>query len=332
MEAGHVTILISLMAALAMAAAAYGFLGRKIAAHDRVTKRVAAVAKPISARVQKGAKANDPASQRRRNVQDTLKDQEAKQKTAARKKVPLRARLEGAGLTMKPKAFYIGSAVFGLGVALLMMLGHQIPAIAVAAGFAAGFGVPRWVLGFLIKRRRKAFVGEFANALDVIVRGVKTGLPVGECLKIISVESPAPVGPEFADVVDAQRMGIPLDQALMRMYERMPVPEVNFFIIVLTIQQKTGGNLAEALGNLARVLRDRKKLIQKIASVSAEAKASAMIIGSLPFVIGALMFAINSEYMSHLFDEKLGHAMMIGGGVWMSIGALIMKKMMNFEA
>lgn len=332
MDASYITFLIAIMAALAVAATLYVFLGRKIENHDRSARRVQAVSKGEAARSGKGKKgAADPAAQRRRNVQDSLKDLEEKQ-TKERPKVSLRARLEGAGLTTTPRDFYVGSGILGVLAAAGMLLGHQMPVLALGAGFAAGLGLPRWALSFLTMRRRKMFVKEFANALDVIVRGVKTGLPVAECLKIIASESPAPVGPEFVDVVDAQRMGIPLDQALQRLYERMPVPEVNFFMIVLTIQQKTGGNLSEALSNLARVLRDRKRLEQKIESVSSEAKASAMIIGSLPFVIGTLMFVVNSKYMSILFEEKLGHFMMIAGGIWMSVGVLVMKKMMNVRS
>ena len=330
MQTALATFLIAAMAALAVAAAAYGFLGRKIASHDRTSKRMASVARTDGGREKASKRGNDPAAQKRRSVQDQLKELEDKQKQK-KQKIPLRARLEGAGLTFTPRDFYIASAALGVLTTVGMFIGGQIPVLALLAGFAAGFGLPRWTLGFLTKRRRKAFINEFANALDVIVRGVKTGLPVGECLKVVANESPAPVGPEFMKVIDAQRMGVPLDQALLRLHERMPVAEVNFFQIVLSIQSKTGGNLSEALGNLSRVLRDRKKLIQKIQSVSAEAKASAMIIGSLPFVIGTLMFIVNTEYMSMLFDEKLGHAMMIGGGIWMSIGALVMKNMMSFE-
>jgi tight adherence protein B len=209
-------------------------------------------------------------------------------------------------------------------------MGYGYP-LALLGGFASAFGIPRWALSFLTKRRQSAFTREFSNALDIIVRGVKSGLPVNECLKIIATESPEPVGPEFAEVVDGQRMGVPLDQALMRLYERMPVAEVNFFMIVLTIQQKTGGNLAETLSNLARVLRDRKKMRGKIQAMSSEAKASAAIIGSLPIVVGAILQVTSPSYLDPMFEERLGNAMLIGAGLWMLTGVFVMRKMIRFD-
>jgi tight adherence protein B len=156
-------------------------------------------------------------------------------------------------------------------------------------------------------------------------------LPVTDALKVIARETPAPVGPEFSEVVEGQRVGITIDQGLARMYERMPLQEVNFLAIVMAIQAKTGGNLAEALGNLSKVLRDRKKMKQKIQSVSQEAKASAMIIGALPFVIAGGMMILNPTYLLPLFETKLGNIMLIGSGLWMGMGALVMRKMISFD-
>ncbi len=136
-----------------------------------------------------------------------------------------------------------------------------------------------------------------------MVRGLKAGLPLSDAMKVIAAESPAPVGPEFLEVVEGQRVGIAIDQGIERMFERMPLAEVNFLGIVIAIQSKTGGNLAEALGNLSKVLRDRKRMKQKIAAVSQEAKASAMIIGSLPFFICGALSVLNPEYL----DPALGH-------------------------
>lgn len=329
MAVTQISIIIPVIAALAMAALGYALLGRKIDTHDRTVRRVSAVAGGQRARRSK-AIATDNTAQRRKQVSDTLKELEAKQ-AQARPKLSLRARLEGAGLAFTPKQFYIGSAAFGVGVALVVLIFGYGFLIAGLAGFAAGLGFPRWVLSFLTKRRKNTFIFEFSNALEVIVRGVKSGLPINECLKIIANESPAPVGPEFAEVVDSQRMGVPLDQALVRLYARMPVPEVNFFMIVLTIQQKTGGNLAETLGNLARVLRDRKKMRAKIQAMSSEAKASAMIIGSLPVAVTGILYLTSPTYLDPLFHEQLGNIMLIGGGLWMLGGILIMRKMINFN-
>src|SRR5262249_16750472 len=156
----------------------------------------------------------------------------------------------------------------------------------IAGLFVAAFlGLPRWMLGFLKGMRQKKFSEQMADGIEIIVRGVKSGLPLNQCLKIIAAEAQEPMRTEFQMLVDGNQMGVPLDQNLQKMYERMPLPEVNFFSIVLIIQQKTGGNLSEALGNLANVLRSRKLLKAKINALSSEAKASAGIIGALPFVV-----------------------------------------------
>ena len=329
MIAGNLTFVVSLMVALAIAGLGYAFLGRKIDAHDRTSKRIDSLARPGSER--QARKSSDPAAQRKRAVQDQLKELEEKQKKRSRAKITLRARLEGAGLDVSPRMFYVLSVCFGVVLAFAAFLMTSNPLVAGLALFAGALGLPRWLLGFLRKRRHKAFSRDFANGLEIIVRGVKAGLPVHECLKIIAAESPAPLGPEFTEVCEAQKMGVPLDQALQRLYERMPIPEVNFFVIVLAIQQKTGGNLSEALGNLARVLRDRKKLRMKIQAMSSEAKASAAIIGALPILVMCGMAAIRPDYMAILFNERIGKILLIGCAMWMTTGVLIMKKMIAFK-
>ena len=178
--------------------------------------------------------------------------------------------------------------------------------MAAGAGLAGGLGLPRWFLGYLRKRRQQAFLNEFADAIDVMVRGLKAGLPVTDAMKVIAAESPAPVGPEFLEVVEGQRVGITIDQGIERMYERMPLAEVNFLAIVMAIQSKAGGNLAEALSNLSKVLRDRKRMKAKIRAVSQEAKSSAMIIGSLPFFITAALTVLNPEYLTPLWTTTHG--------------------------
>jgi tight adherence protein B len=317
------------MVALAIAGLGYALLGRRIDSHDRATKRMETVAQTV--RERQGRKnAVDPSAQRRRSVQDTVKEIEQKQQST-KPKLSLRSRLEGAGLKLSPRGFYVASLVLGVGLAMGAFIVAKSLLISGLAFLAGTFGLPRWILGFLRSRRQKAFVREFANGLEIIVRGVKSGLPVNECLKIIANESPPPLGPEFVDVVEAQKMGVPLEQALMKLYERMPISEVNFFQIVLAIQQKTGGNLSEALGNLSRVLRERKKLRMKIQAMSSEAKASAMIIGALPLVVmGAMMFT-SPDYVGLLFYDRLGNVMLIAAGVWMAIGIFSMAKMINFK-
>ena len=178
---------------------------------------------------------------------------------------------------------------------------------------------------------QEVFLVEFPDAIDIMVRGLKAGLPLSDAMKVIAAEIPAPVGPEFLEVVEGQRIGIAIDQGIERMFERMPLAEVNFLGIVIAIQSKTGGNLAEALANLSKVLRDRKRMKQKIAAVSQEAKASATIIGSLPFFICGALSVLNPEYLIPLWDTEIGHLMIAGSLAWMGTGVLIMRKMINFD-
>jgi tight adherence protein B len=198
-------------------------------------------------------------------------------------------------------------------------------------GFAAGFGLPRWMLSFLKKRRERRFIEVFADAVDVIVRGVKAGLPLGDCLKVIASDAEEPVKSEFRAIVETQAIGMPLGEACTRLYESMPLAESNFFGIVISIQQKAGGNLSEALGNLSRVLRDRKKMKAKIRAMSMEAKASATIIGSLPVAVLILVYITSPNYIELLWTTELGRLMLAGCVVWMAIGVFVMKKMINFD-
>ncbi len=191
--------------------------------------------------------------------------------------------------------------------------------------------MPRWFIKFLRTRRQNVFLNDFADAIDVMVRGLKSGLPVTDAMKIIANESGPPVGPEFNEVVEGQRIGISVDQGIERMVERMPLAEVNFLAIVMAIQSKTGGNLSEALGNLSKVLRDRKKMKAKIRSMSQEAKSSAAIIGSLPFIIMAALSVLNPEYLNPLLYTTIGNIMLGACAVWMTTGVLVMRKMINFE-
>ena len=202
---------------------------------------------------------------------------------------------------------------------------------AALAVFVVGLGLPRWVLGFLTARRKKKFTENFAPAIDVIVRSVKSGLPTNEALRIVAREAPNPVGSEFHNLVESTKVGVTMEQALKRMMEAMPTPEVGFFTIVMTIQGKSGGNLSEALGNLAFVLRDRKRLQGKIKAMSSEAKASAMIIGSLPPGVMGIVYLTAPKYIALLFTERAGNLMLAGCVIWMGIGILVMRKMINFQ-
>ena len=272
------------------------------------------------------------AAKRRLTVQDNLREMANQQKTSRKNLLSVKARIAQAGLSLNENTFWIISACSGGGFGLVAYLVSGLnPVWGLAALFIAGFGLPRWVLGMLIARRQKSFVSQLADAIDIIVRGVKSGLPLNQCLRIISTESPEPVRQEFRLIVDGQAMGVQLEQNLQRMYERMPLPEVNFFNIVLIIQQRTGGNLSEALGNLSSVLRARKMLKEKVKALSSEATASAMIIGSLPFIVMILVYMVRPAYMMILFVTTQGQLILLAAGVMMSMGIFIMRTMINFK-
>lgn len=293
-------------------------------------KRIQGIAEGKATRSARRVK-EDESQNRRKQVSDTLKELEERQK--AKEKVTLRIRLQRAGLDVTPKAFWVASVVSGVVIAVFVFISApgMTPLLPAAAGFIGMFGAPRWVLNQLTKRRYNKFLAEFANAIDVIVRGVKSGLPLNECLKIISTESPSPIREEFIELVEQQRVGVPLSDAFERMMTRLPLPEVKFFSIVIAIQQQAGGNLSEALGNLSTVLRDRKKMQAKVKALSAEAKASAWVLGALPFIVMTMVYLTTPDYISILFRTKVGNFLLLCAGVWMTCGLLVMKKMINFK-
>ena|SRR5262245_15804521 len=273
---------------------------------------------------------DDPKDTRRRQLQESLKQLEEEEKKR-KKKLTLRVLLSQAGLETSPRNFYMLSAALSLLLGgVVYMFGLPWYA-AIAACVASGVGLPRWCLNYLRNRRQQVFLADFADAIDIVVRGLKSGLPVNDAMKVIANEVPPPVGPEFLEVVEGQRVGITIDQGIERMFERMPLAEVNFLAIVMAIQSKTGGNLAEALGNLSKVLRDRKKMKAKIRSVSQEAKSSAMIIGALPFCIIGLLSIFSPDYLTPLWSTRIGNILVVGCGVWMLLGTFVMRKMINFE-
>lgn len=265
---------------------------------------------------------------RRKQILQTLKAQEKQQKKAT---LAIAARLQQAGLSLTVRSFWIFSGVFGVTVGALTLLASQKPLIALGLAFAAGFGLPRWLVGVLATRRIKKFTLAFSDAIDIIVRGIKSGLPVHDCLKIIGKESPEPLAGEFRRLVENVGMGVAMDQALDKMYERMPTSELRFFAIVLAIQQKAGGNLAEALNNLSTVLRARKMMREKIKALSSEAIASSFIIGSLPPAVVVLITVTTPAYMAPMFSDPRGHVMLMGAAFWMAMGILVMRKMINFK-
>jgi tight adherence protein B len=273
---------------------------------------------------------DDPAAARRKQIQESLGQVEERERQR-KQKLTLRVLLTQAGLEISSRLFYTLSAIAGviIGVACLAI---GVPwYVAVVAAFAGFLGLPRWALKYLRNRRQQIFLADFADAIDIMVRGLKSGLPIHDAMRIIATEMSAPVGPEFLEIVEGQRLGITLDQGIDRLFERMPLAEVNFLAIVMNIQTKSGGNLSEALTNLSKVLRDRKKMKGKIKALSQEAKASAAIVGSLPFVILGALTVLNPAYLNPLWNTTMGNIMVVGSGVWMMMGMLIMRKMINFD-
>jgi tight adherence protein B len=266
---------------------------------------------------------------RRDQIEETLKEVEERHK--ARRRLPLAVRISQAGLDWSKQRFIATSAALGCAAFFLFLFTNTGTLPALGVGFAAAFGLPFWILSFLKKRREAKFLNGFPDAVDVVVRGIKSGLPLMDCLKIVASDAPEPVKSEFRTIVESQTIGMPLGEACLKLYDRMPVAEANFFGIVILIQQKAGGNLSEALGNLSRVLRDRKRMKAKIQSMSMEAKASGAIIAALPVAVGALVYFSSPDYISLLFNTSIGHMLLTGCVIWMGIGMMVMRKMINFD-
>jgi tight adherence protein B len=323
------------LAGFSAGAVAYAFLFTQISNEKQAGKRLETIKAAETDRsiVKATRDRAADAAKRRKSVQDSLKDLDEKQKTKdnAVKKPPLKAQLRQAGMKVSIERFYIYSAICGIALAVVAFVAGA-PLIVVPGVLLAGaLGLPRWFVSFRRTRRVKAFLNEFPNALDIIVRAVKSGLPLNDAIRLIANESPEPVKTEFRRIVDSQQMGLSIPDATLRMPETMPCTEASFFGIVIQIQSQAGGNLSEALGNLSRVLRDRKKMKAKVQALSMEAKASAAIIGALPFIVAFLVYLSSPNYMLPLFNTSVGNLILGCAGVWMSIGILVMRKMMNFE-
>jgi len=272
---------------------------------------------------------DDRMRSRRVQVEESMKELE--HRLAEAQKLSLAMRISQAGLSWTKQQFIIGSAVLGVGTFLLGFVFGAPLLAAVGFGIAAGFGLPRWILGHLKKRRETKFIQALPDAVDVIVRGIKAGLPLFDSIKVVVADAPEPLRSEFSAIIETQTIGMPLGEACLKLYERMPLPEANFFGIVIAIQTKSGGNLSEALGNLSKVLRDRKKMKAKIQAMSMEAKASAAIIGALPPLVMVMVYLMTPDYISLLWTHPTGRIMLAGCVVWMGSGVFVMKKMINFD-
>jgi tight adherence protein B len=299
-----------------------------INSEEAAARRLKTVAKEKQTSVKRKV---DPDTERKKKIIGGIKDLQARENQMRKARLSISARIEHAGLVLPEQTFWIASiALAVVGVIVMLIIGQPLY-YAAAAAVVMGLGLPRWILGFLIGARQKKFTAEFANAIDVIVRGVKSGLPLNECLKIIAREAPEPLSGEFRRLCDSVSMGVPLEQGLTRLFERMPLPEVSFFAIVLSIQLKAGGNLSEALNNLSVVLRSRKLMREKINALSSEAKASAGIIGALPICVCGIVYVTSPAYMGLLFSDPTGHLGLLAGVVMMTMGVLVMRQMINFD-
>lgn len=277
--------------------------------------------------------ATDGSRDRRKSVEKTLRELEEKQKAKSRKsgRPNLTGRMRQGGLTWTRKGYYLACLMAALASYTAAFLFGVSPVVALGFGFSGGLILPHLYVGRKRSARFKQFTAEFPNAIDVVVRGLKAGLPVADCLRVIASEAQEPVRSEFAAIVQDQTLGLPLDEAVQRLYERVPLPEANFFAIVIAIQSRTGGSLSEALGNLSKVLRERKKMGAKIKAMSAEAKSSAMIIGALPFFVSGAVYLTSPDYISLLFTTMTGNIVIGICGLWMAMGIFVMRRMINFD-
>jgi tight adherence protein B len=314
------------LVAVAIGGVAWVFIYPIISGERNAERRMASVARaePMAARPTRGAQKT-----RREQVEGTLKDIELRQRTT--KRVPLAIRITQAGLSWSTRRFLLTAGALGIGAFLLVLPTGAGLLAAIGFAFAAGGGLPLWLLSFLKKRREARFLDVFPDAVDVIVRGIKAGLPLLDNFKVIAADAEEPVRSEFRSIIETQTVGLPLGEACLKLYERMPVAEANFFGIVISVHQRAGGNLSEALSNLSRVLRDRKRMKAKIQAMSMEAKASATIIGALPIAVMALVYFTSPQYIELLWTTSMGHVMLAGSVLWMATGILVMRKMINFN-
>ena len=243
----------------------------------------------------------------------------------------LRKRLAMTGKPWTVGQYGLATLAITAVVTLLMTLRGMPIMLSLLVGVIVGGGLPHMVVGYFIKRRVTKFTAKFPDAIELLVRGLRSGLPIGETMAVVGAEVEGPVGVEFRSITDKIKIGRTMDAALQETADRLGTPEFQFFVITIAIQRETGGNLAETLANLATVLRMRGQMKLKIKAMSSESKASAYIVGSLPFIVFTLIWMINSTYMQNFFiDQRLMVAGM-GGLLWMGMGAFIMAKMVNFE-
>ena len=295
----------------------------------RAEKRMKALRGDVQAN-RREASATRTRETRRKEIQTSLRQQTSLLEKR-KKRVPLQDQIYQAGLKTKRNAFIRNQAIVGV-VVFVVCFVLQVPLLfAGVFGVAGGYLLPRMYLGFRKKRYQNAFLNELPNAVEAIVRGVKAGLPLNDSMRVVAKEVKEPVKSEFQRVLDQQAVGKSIAEAVTILFDRVPLPEVNFFVVVITVQQQAGGNLSEALGNLARVLRNRKKMKQKVKAMSSEAKASAGIVGSLPFAVGILVTLTTPGYMAPFIETPIGMIWLGIAGFLMLLGIFVMNRMIQFD-
>jgi tight adherence protein B len=322
-------LLLAVLAMIGVGAGALALVPSLLGGNSRVDKRLKALQGDIQSNRRDAENARQRDS-RRKQIQDTLKAQN-EVLGRAKRRVPLQDQIYRAGMKISARNWIRNQIIIGVVLALVVWFFQVEWYFAIVFGVAGGYLLPKFWMGRRRKKHEAAYLNELPNAVEAIVRGVKSGLPLNDSMRLVAKEAKEPIKSEFQRVLDQQVMGKSTTEAVAVLFDRMPLPEVNFFVVVITVQQQAGGNLSEALGNLARVLRNRKKMKQKIKAMSSEAKASAGIIGSLPFLVGTLVSLTTPTYMVPMFTTTLGLIWLGIAAVLMSLGVWIMSKMVAFD-
>lgn len=321
-------IIIFIGVLLSVGAAAVALGGNNTRAMMR--KRARALGQPAADKAAKAASSRQKASLKKTEAH-SLAFIEAFAKRIMPRQDALRDRLARTGYSIAPGSYIMACLGVAVVVAAVVYLALGLAVLAVLVGLAAGAGAPHVVIGFLGNRRRAKFVNLLPEAIDLMTRGLKSGLPVTESMAAVGREMVAPIGSEFAHITDCVKFGQPLEEALWETARRLDTPEFNFFVISLSIQRETGGNLGETLGNLSDIIRRRRHMRLKIRSMSSEARASALILGCLPFAVGGIVAFSSPDYVAVLYQDPIGMIVAGAGLLSIAVGVGIMVKMIRFE-
>lgn len=296
---------------------------------SRADKRIKAMQGDVQAN-RRQVNAERVRETRRRDIAQTLRTQTAALEKR-KKRIPLQDQLYQAGMKLKRGAFIRNSVIVGVLVMVVAFVLQVDLIYCLVLGATCGYLLPRFYLGRRRKKYQNQFLEELPNAVEAIVRGVKSGLPLNDSMRLVAKEAKEPIKADFQRVLDQQAVGKSMQEAVLTLYERVPLPEVNFFVVVITVQSQSGGNLSEALGNLARVLRNRKKMKAKVKAMSSEAKASAGIIGSLPIIVAILVSLTTPTYLLPMINTQIGQILLGVAAILMFMGGFIMNRMVQFD-